>query len=210
MHSSQPRDLVSCTEYPTPAQTQVPAVQNRSSTQERNCLPQSCWAPGELLPSSSSPLLLQADFRLWGHRAGAVPSLPCMQTLHFSIQKSPHTPALPRSDYCRASSRTLKLKKLPHIWRKRSQSWICDFDEQNANTNGKNLSLWDKWECDMNVNNIPTLLEAGSCHTALPPQQTLTEVQIQPASQLNSQTCRRVTIHSPFCILYFTFSLFCF
>lgn len=51
----------------------------------------------------------------------------------------------------------------------------------------------------MNVNNIPTLLEAGSCHTALPPQQTLAEVQIEPASQLNSH---RLAEESQFILLF--------
>lgn len=46
----------------------------------------------------------------------------------------------------------------------------------------------------MNVNNIPTLLEAWSCHT----QQTLTEVQIQPASELSSH---RVAEESQFILL---------
>lgn len=43
-----------------------------------------------------------------------------------------------------------------------------------------------QWEHLINVNDIPTLLKARSCHTQpSPPLQTVTEVQIQPGSELN-------------------------
>lgn len=53
------------------------------------------------------------------HRSGVLhwESPPLSAGQH---QKSPCTSALPRSDDCRAPSSSLRLKKLSHIWRKRS------------------------------------------------------------------------------------------
>lgn len=62
----------------------------------------------------------------------------------------------------------------------------------------------------MNVNNIPTLLEAWSHHTQpSPPQQTLTEVQIQPASELNSHRVAeesQLILLIAYCTLHLVFS----
>lgn len=142
LHSSQPRDLVSCTDYPTPIQPQVPALNNRCRTQEKVPSPTPCgllWVCSPPHPLLSAPAggtfhTLEAQGRSSAHT-------PLDVNTPFQLGNIRNPPTLPRSDCCRPFSRSLKLKKLPHIWRKSSQSWICSFDEQNAKTN---LSLWHR------------------------------------------------------------------
>lgn len=188
MHSSQPADLVSCTEHPTPIQPQVSALNKRCSTQRRS----ECLHP-DLVRICSSPYLLfspPARGRLQAletqGRSSAHNSLDSNSQFQLGYTRNP--PSLLHSPEGTIAQLTAEVSN----WRNSLMSGEKDHGAGSVALMSKMPTPMERiypcgteQECDMGVNNIPTLLEVWGCHTQpSPPQQTLTEVQIQPASEL--------------------------